>query len=58
MIHLLIYECIIYGMQGGHERELYRSVGGKALRYRSEKKQEQNSMFYMISYVWKGQSLM
>ena len=51
MIHLLIYECIIYGMQGGHERELYRSVGGKALRYRSEKKQEQNSMFYMISYV-------
>lgn len=58
MIHLFIHECIIYGTQGGHERKLNRSVGGKALRYRSGKKQGQNSMLCMISYVWEGQSLM
>ena len=58
MIHLFKHECIIYGMQGGHGRELNRSVGGKALRYRTGKKQGQNSMLYTISYVWKGQSLM
>lgn len=38
MIHLFIHECIIYGMQGGHGRELNRSVGEKALRYRSGEK--------------------
>lgn len=45
-------------MQVGHERKLNRSVGGKALRYRSGKKQGQSSMLCMISYVSEGQSLM